>query len=114
MRNLKDIEIIDPYTVRMILNQQDAIFVNTLGTMGSLGPTTGWVIGAPRYMEQVGWDGFLKRPVGTGPYMVEGVIEDYRVVPEGDVYATLLANPDYWKKGHPRIRKISFCTLEYG
>ena len=63
MRDLKDIQIIEPYTIRMILDKPYAVFVNTLGTMGSLGPTTGWVIGAPRYMEQVGWEEFLKHPV---------------------------------------------------
>jgi len=104
MRELKQIQVIDPYTVRIVLDQPAALF---LGKMG-VGPIAGWVIGAPGYMERVGWDEFLKRPVGTGPYMVEGVVKDYREVPEGEVYATLVANPDYWKKGHPKIRKITF------
>ena len=61
------------------------------------------------HIEQVGWEGFLRRPVGTGPYMVEGEVEDYRKVPEGEVYAILVANPDYYEKGHPKIRRITFC-----
>jgi peptide/nickel transport system substrate-binding protein len=104
MRNLKEIQVIDPYTVRMILDQPDSLFLDRI----IIGPIAGWVIGAPKYMAQVGWDEFLKRPVGTGPYMVEGIVKDYRKVPEGEVYATLVANPDYWKKGHPKIRKITF------
>jgi peptide/nickel transport system substrate-binding protein len=59
-------------------------------------------------MEQVGWDQFLKRPIGTGPYMVDGEVKDYRKVREGEVYATLIANADYWKRGYPKIHKISF------
>jgi peptide/nickel transport system substrate-binding protein len=104
MKNLKEIQVIDPYTVRMILDQPDSLLLNRIAP----GPISGWVIGAPKYMERVGWDEFLKRPVGTGPYMVEGAVEDYRKAAEGEVYATLVANPDYWKKGHPKIRKITF------
>ncbi len=105
MRNVKEIQTIDPYTVRMVLDHADALLMNRI-MLG--GPTSGWFIGAPRYMEEVGWDEFLRRPVGTGPYMVEGEVEDYRKMPEGEVYATLMANPDYWKKGCPKIRKITF------
>jgi len=104
MKNLKEIQVIDPSTVRMVLDQPDALFLDKI----IIGPIAGWVIGAPRYMERVGWEGFLKRPVGTGPYMVEGEVKDYKKVAEGEVYATLVANPDYWKKGHPKIRKITF------
>jgi peptide/nickel transport system substrate-binding protein len=104
MKNLKEIQVIDSYTVRMLLNEPDALFLDRI----IIGPIAGWVIGAPKYMAQVGWDEFLKRPVGTGPYMVEGEVEDYRKVPEGEVYATLVANPGYWKKGYPKIRKITF------
>jgi peptide/nickel transport system substrate-binding protein len=104
MKNLKEVQMIDPYTVRMVLNEPDALFLDRLVA----GHIAGWVIGAPRYMELVGWEEFLKRPVGTGPYMVEGEVKDYRKVKEGEVYASLVANPDYWKKGHPKIGKIRF------
>jgi len=105
MRNLKEIQVVDSYTVRMILDQPHVLLTNWISLPG---PTHGWIIGAPRYMERVGWEEFIKRPVGTGPYMVEGEVKDYRKVPEGEVYATLVANPGYWKRGYPKIRKISF------
>jgi len=104
MRNVKEIQVIDPYTVRMLLNQPDALFLDKI----ILGPISGWVVGAPRYMERAGWDEFLKRPVGTGLYMVEGVVKDYRKAAEGEVYATLMANPDYWNRGYPKIGKTRF------
>jgi len=106
MKNVKGIQVVDHYSVRMILDQPDALLMNRILWAG---PISGWVIGAPRYMERVGWDEFLRRPVGTGPYMAEGEVKDYRKVAEGEVYATLVANPDYWKKGHPKIRKITFA-----
>jgi ABC-type transport system substrate-binding protein len=104
MKNVKEIQVLDPYTIRMVLDQSDALFLDRI----IVGPIAGWVVGAPRYMEKVGWKEFLKRPVGTGPYMAEGVVKDYRKVSEGEVYATLVANPDYWKEGHPKIQKITF------
>ena len=104
MRNVKEIQAVDPYTVRMVLYQPDALIWNRIYQH----PISDWVIGAPKYMERIGWDEFLKRPVGTGPYVVEGEVKDYRKAAEGEVYATLVANPDYWKKGHPKIRKITF------
>jgi peptide/nickel transport system substrate-binding protein len=76
--------------------------------MESTGPISGWVIGAPRYMERVGWDEFLKYPVGTGPYMVQDLVNYHAEVSEGEVYATLLANPKYWNRGYPKIRKVTF------
>jgi len=104
MKNLKEIQVVDRHTIRMFFYQPDSLFLDRI----IIGPIAGWVIGAPKYMAQVGWDEFLRRPVGTGPYMVEGTVKDYRKVPEGEVYATLVANPNYWKKGHPKIRKITF------
>jgi peptide/nickel transport system substrate-binding protein len=104
MRNVKEIQVVAPYTIRMILDQPHALLLDNI----IVGPISGWVVGAPRYMERVGWDEFLKRPVGTGPYMVEGVVKDYREVQEGEMYATLVANPDYWNRGYPKIRKITF------
>ena len=104
MQNLKEIRVIDSHTLHIILGEPDSLFLDKL----ILGPIAGWVIGAPKYMERVGWDAFLKRPVGTGPYMVKGEILDYREIPEGKAYATMVANPHYWKKGFPGIQRISF------
>ena len=104
MKNVTEIQVIDLYTIRIILDQPDALFLDKI----ILGPIGGWVIGAPKYMERVGWDEFLKQPVGTGPYIVEGVVKYHRKMPEGEAYAMLVANPDYWKKGYPKIQKITF------
>jgi peptide/nickel transport system substrate-binding protein len=108
MKNLKEIQIMDTHTIRMILNEPDTLFLDRFALQF---PISGWVIGAPGYMKQVGWQEFLKRPIGTGSYMVEGKVKDYREMPEGEVYATLVANRHYWNKGYPKIQKITF--LQY-
>jgi len=104
MSIVEEIRVIDPYTVKMTLSGPDALFLAKIIS----GPTAGWVMGAPKYMKQVGWEEFLKRPVGTGPYMIEGEVKDHTQVAAGEAYATLVANPDYWDKGRPMIRKVAF------
>jgi ABC-type transport system substrate-binding protein len=88
----------------MVLNHPNVLILDKL----TYGPHAGWAIGAPKYMERVGWDEFLKRPVGTGPYIVEGVVEDYWEMIEGRRIAKLVANPDYWNEGYPKLRSIVF------
>jgi peptide/nickel transport system substrate-binding protein len=104
MKNVREIRIIDSYTLWMVLDQPDALILHR----PLIGPVSGWIIGAPRYMEEVGWEEFLKRPVGTGPFMVVGEVKDHRNVGEGEVYASLKANPAYWSTGFPKIKQITF------
>ena len=104
MKKVREVQVVDAHTVKMVLSEPDALLLDKL----VIGPRAGWVIGAPKYMEEVGWIEFLRQPVGTGPFMVEGVVKDYRKVNEGEIYATLVANPDYWDSGYPKIQKITF------
>ena len=103
MKDLRELRVIDSHTIHMVLDQPDSLILDKLIT----GPIAGWTIGAPRYMEEVGWDEFLKHPTGTGPYMIKGEVKDFEKVAEGEAYATLVANPDYWNKGYPKISRIS-------
>ncbi len=48
---------------------------------------TGYVL-PKAYYEKVGAEGFEKKPVGTGPFMVDAY--------EGNAYLRLKANPNYW------------------
>jgi peptide/nickel transport system substrate-binding protein len=104
MKDVQGVEVMDPNTVRFLLDQPNAVLLNIIVS----GPISGWVIGAPKYLERLGWKAFLKRPIGTGPYMVVGEVKDYVKAVEGEIYATLAANPDYWKKEYPKIQKIVF------
>jgi peptide/nickel transport system substrate-binding protein len=103
LNSVKNFEIIDAYTVRIGLEIPNSLILDNL----IFGPNSGFTVGAPRYMERVGWQEFQKRPVGTGPYMVEGETKDYQKLVEDDVFATLVANPNYWVKGYPKIQKIT-------
>jgi peptide/nickel transport system substrate-binding protein len=106
MSNVEKIRVLGPHTIKMTLKRPDALFLSKFIS----GPTAGWVMGAPKQMKKLGWAEFLRHPVGTGPYMVEGEVKDQTEVSQGEPYATLLANPVYWKKGYPRIRKVEFVN----
>ncbi len=55
------------------------------------------------YFEEVGLEGFLERPVGSGPYMLESYERDSRIV--------LKAFPDYFG-GKPEIDRVTFSIVK--
>ena len=59
---------------------------------------TGYVL-PKAYYEKVGPQGFEKKPIGTGPYMVDAY--------EGNAYLRLKANPNYWG-GKPAFETVVF------
>ncbi len=59
---------------------------------------TGYVL-PKAYYEKVGADGFERKPVGTGPYMVDAY--------EGNAFLRLKANPNYWG-GKPPFETVVF------
>ncbi len=59
---------------------------------------TGYVM-PKAYYTKVGADGFEKKPIGTGPYMVD----EY----QGNAFLRLKANPHYWG-GEPAFKTVVF------
>ena len=59
---------------------------------------TGYVL-PKAYYEKVGAEGFEKKPIGSGPYMVD----EY----QGDAFLRLKANPAYWG-GKPAFETVIF------
>ena len=59
---------------------------------------TGYVL-PKAYYEKVGPQGFEKKPVGTGPFMVDAY--------EGNAFLRLKANPNYWG-GKPAFETVVF------
>jgi ABC-type transport system substrate-binding protein len=59
------VEIVDDHTLRFTFKGAFLDFPRLLGTSNVTG--AGWVVPA-KYYQEVGTDGFLQKPIGTGPY----------------------------------------------
>ncbi len=90
-----DVSILDPYTVILRTAKPDPVFLTQMAT--------NWAMFPPKYLSEVGIEGFEAAPVGTGPFrFVERVAGD-RIVME--------ANPDYWEAGLPKVAKLTFRII---
>jgi len=96
--SIDSVEIVDDYTVRLILNRPDGTLLDSLTSRLAMLP--------PKYFEQVGAEGFAAAPVGTGPFsFVEWVPDDH---------VTLAANENYWDgsyKGKPMVGTVIFRPI---
>jgi peptide/nickel transport system substrate-binding protein len=94
--SLGSVEVVDPLTVTLHLNQPDSGLLGNLGTLQMV---------PPQYYAQVGDVGFALKPIGTGPFkFVEWVKNDH---------ITLEANPDYWNspRGKALVAKVIFRPI---
>ena len=73
--NFKDVEVVDPMTVRIHTHREESIF-ETLMSARSFG------IVSKEYQEAVGFEDAALNPVGTGPYKVTGFVPDETLVLE--------------------------------
>lgn len=89
--NYDSCEIVDDYTVNIYLTDPYAAFL--YGTASRLGG-----ICSKAYYEEVGDEGYLENPVGTGPYRLAGAVSGEKIVLE--------ANEDYWR-GEPAIKTVT-------
>ena len=94
---IKEVKVVDDYTVHFLTAKPFPAAPEFL-TLAYIVP--------PKYMKQVGIEGFTKAPVGTGPYkFVEWKKAEHLI---------LEAFPGYWKdspKGMPKIKTIVFRTI---
>lgn len=80
MSTIKEVEIIDDYTVRLITNGVDPILEDRVASSwGS------WILPAD-YLEEVGDEEFASKPVGTGPYKVVSYSPEKVVLERFDEY----------------------------
>ena len=91
---VKRVDIVDDYTVRIVTREPFPITPNQLTFLHML---------PPKYIAQVGLDGYRRKPIGTGPYKFVEHVPDTRVV--------LQANDDYWG-GRQRIRTIVYRPIK--
>ncbi len=94
MLTIKDVEVVDDYTVRLITDSVDPILEDRVASSwGS------WIL--PKgYLEEVGDEGFASKPVGTGPY---------KVVSYSPEKVVLERFEDYWGE-KPAAKKIEYIV----
>jgi len=90
---VKSVDILDPHRVRFVLHKPWPDFLVFYAT-----PATGaaWVV-PKKYIEKVGEDGFMRQPVGLGPYRFVRMDPGLELVVE--------ANEQYWRK-KPSIKRF--------
>ncbi|MEX2535092.1 MAG: ABC transporter substrate-binding protein [Trueperaceae bacterium] len=92
-QGLESWEALDDYTVKIITNEPDPLF---------LGRFVRFFITPPAYIAEVGNEGFEENPVGSGPFIFVSRVKDS--------YIRLRANPDYWR-GTPRVAEVEFRII---
>ncbi len=97
--SIKEIKIIDDYTVDFMLGEIDPVLIVKLS--GYAG-----VIVPKGYIEEKGDEFFNTHPVGTGPFMMTQYSPDQKVI--------LDRNDNYWKKPLSKLEKITFRIIPEG
>ncbi len=92
---VKSVEKIDDYTVRVKTEKPNAMMLLQMNEH--------WGILSKRYYEEVGEEGYLAHPIGTGPFRFVEWRKGDRIVLE--------KNPNYWEKGYPKIDKIIYRPI---
>ncbi len=89
-KQIKEVKIVDPYTVQIVTHAPEPSIIHRLSRLGSgMLPS--------KYIEENGWDYFLENPIGTGPYkFVEWVRDDRIVFEPFDDY--FLGKVEEWDK----------------
>jgi peptide/nickel transport system substrate-binding protein len=87
------VEVVDPHTVRFVLKEPWPDFMTFYGSSA----TAAGLVVPKKYLEQVGDEGFLKHPIGLGPYKFVSHTAGVEVVLE--------AYEQYWRKV-PNIKRL--------
>jgi peptide/nickel transport system substrate-binding protein len=88
----KSTTVVDDETVRVDLTNPVPAFLYNI----SIFP--GFIV--PKNLVEKQGDAFFKKPVGTGPFMVEELARGSHL--------TLVRNPNYWEEGKPYLDKVRF------
>jgi ABC-type transport system substrate-binding protein len=95
IEQLTDVQVVDAYTVRFVLEKPMAAFVNNLAHMG-------FAILSPAAFRRLG-TGFGRQPVGTGPFEFAAWASGQQIV--------LKRFGGYWQKGRPKLAGIIFKII---
>lgn len=94
-KNIAKTEAVDDYTVRFTLHEPFSAFINQLGH-----PSAGMI--APKTLAK-GKKECAFHPCGTGPF----VFEEWRPTD----YMKVKKNPNYWRKGYPKVDSITWIPV---
>lgn len=98
MKAVKEAKVVDPYTVELVLSQIDARLFDVLTHAVSILPA--------KYYKSVGLQGFISKPVGTGPFKFVSWVRDDKL--------TMEANEGYWAgsyKGKAAVKTLVFRPI---
>ncbi len=95
---LQDIEVVDPYRVRIRLRTSWPDFLTYYGTLAT---GAAWIV-PKKYIAQVGDEGFRKHPIGLGPYKFVSQTPGIEIVME--------AYQGYWRK-MPHVKRLVFKSV---
>jgi len=98
---VRQVDIIDPLTVRFVLKEPWPDFMTFYGTTA----TAAGIVVPKRYLTQVGDEGFRKQPVGVGPYKFVSHTPGVELVLE--------ANPGYWRRV-PSVKRLIMRSVSEG
>src|SRR5215467_5764479 len=99
--HVRRVEVVDPLTVRFILNEPWPDFMTFYGTTA----TAAGIVVPKRYVTQVGDEGFRKHPIGAGPYKFVSHTPGVEVIFE--------ANPEYWRLV-PSVKRLVMRSVPEG
>lgn len=85
------VEKVDDYTVKLTTEKPNALLISRV---------SGWTMIPPKAHAEMGLEAFAQSPIGTGPFMFKEWIK-------GD-HLTVVANPNYWRKGYPKVAEVVF------
>lgn len=91
--SIKDVEVVDPHTVKINLDHVDASFLDNISMFAA-------AIEPKKVVEEVGDKAFGEEPVGSGPFKVKSYTRGQKTVLE--------SNPLYWRKGQPYLDGVVF------
>ena len=96
-KDVTDVQVVDPLTVKVILDTPVADFDEGLYGVGRFG------IMAPA---QLNSPDCATKMIGTGPFK----LQEYKQ----NEATTVVKNPDYWQKGYPKVDRIRFVPVVDG
>ena len=99
--HVKQVEVVDPLTIRFHLNEPWPDFMTFYGTTA----TGAGLVVPKKYITEVGEEGFRKNPIGAGPFKF--------VSHKPGVEVVLEANPGYWRHA-PYIKRLVMKSVPEG